>query len=391
MAVSEKPEESRKINVLNFIIMKNLILTVCAFFVLSHTHGQVNSADLFGTILKVHNVLNLNQANITYASTGVTNDVCNVSIDYDFTLGNNVDVFTPNTYFQFSYPTSGPITYTREMCVQEVGSTNNCNSNSTFQVVNYHLGSSQFGTSNVITKSYVVELKVFQGTNPSAIYYKKYYVNFNFQRAPKPCFNNLNLFFECEKNAQNLNTGNIRLRLTGNIPSGIPASKLRIRLEGPVTANFPVTATANNLDYQITTNGQYTARLQYNTSGATWVNLNDASYCISELVFSKGGRTCMLQLQPIRLDFVGRSNFEDGMSEIAVYPNPSSSVFNVKLPDAVSEVSYRVMDISGKVLIQATSKTSDEFRVDLSAFTNGVYFLKINTEVKESTIKLVKQ
>jgi len=75
-------------------------------------------------------------------------------------------------------------------------------------------------------------------------------------------------------------------------------------------------------------------------------------------------------------------------SELTVYPNPSSSIFNIDLPNEVKTIS--VVDISGKTIIKKSDKDIKPY-VDLSDFKNGIYFINLEMDNKIITTKIVKE
>jgi len=76
-------------------------------------------------------------------------------------------------------------------------------------------------------------------------------------------------------------------------------------------------------------------------------------------------------------------------SEFDVYPNPSTAVFEVVL-NQVQNVSWRVLDITGKAILKDQT-TTDRFMLDLSDFADGIYSLRISTSAGSVTQKLLLQ
>ena len=64
------------------------------------------------------------------------------------------------------------------------------------------------------------------------------------------------------------------------------------------------------------------------------------------------------------------------ITEFSVYPNPSNGVFNISGNEDIQSI--RVIDISGKNIMESTPATSSA-NIDLSSFGKGTYFLKIQT------------
>jgi hypothetical protein len=90
------------------------------------------------------------------------------------------------------------------------------------------------------------------------------------------------------------------------------------------------------------------------------INNNRAVWIISD--FSKG-----------RVSFLGSTNDLISYNQLPVYPNPSTSgVFNISYPSAYVKGSVQVYNFFGqKILDQTLNK-----QIDLSAFTNGIYYYK---------------
>ena len=82
------------------------------------------------------------------------------------------------------------------------------------------------------------------------------------------------------------------------------------------------------------------------------------------------------------------STEEFSTSDILIYPNPSNDIFNIKLQN-VSEFDYSVTDITGKVIMKELNISNTNFRLDMSALSTGMYFLKIDSEGRSMTKKLI--
>jgi hypothetical protein len=75
-------------------------------------------------------------------------------------------------------------------------------------------------------------------------------------------------------------------------------------------------------------------------------------------------------------------------SNINIYPNPSSSIFNIESEQTIE--SYQVLDQLGKVVL-TKEENENHIQVDLTGYSRGVYFVRIITEGYEVTKKLVKE
>jgi|GEM_PF-1135124 uncharacterized repeat protein (TIGR03803 family) len=78
---------------------------------------------------------------------------------------------------------------------------------------------------------------------------------------------------------------------------------------------------------------------------------------------------------------------------ISVYPNPAKELLNVKLSGLKeSPVKISVTDMTGRILMERSDeKIANDFIIDISSLTNGIYFMKLETESIVKVVKFVKE
>ena len=75
--------------------------------------------------------------------------------------------------------------------------------------------------------------------------------------------------------------------------------------------------------------------------------------------------------------------------EIEVYPNPSSDVFNISFINTLN-YNISVRDTAGKLLFEDTNINDvSNYKLDMSRFSTGLYFIEINSNGKKITKKLI--
>ncbi len=77
-------------------------------------------------------------------------------------------------------------------------------------------------------------------------------------------------------------------------------------------------------------------------------------------------------------------------NNISIYPNPSSGIFNIKMKN-LADFKCDVFDITGKHIMSKSNSLKNDFNLDLSNYSKGIYFMKIQTELGSTTKKLVVQ
>jgi len=67
----------------------------------------------------------------------------------------------------------------------------------------------------------------------------------------------------------------------------------------------------------------------------------------------------------------------EALSQLKIYPNPTSSVLNVSMENLSQKIDFEIYDTKGKVVL--TGKLVDQ-KIDIAKLNNGVYLLKVKGE-----------
>ena len=77
------------------------------------------------------------------------------------------------------------------------------------------------------------------------------------------------------------------------------------------------------------------------------------------------------------------------LQQIVVYPNPSSDIFNIKM-STISDFEISVTDITGKLLFRDLNPNgSSNYSLDMTNFSSGVYFLRVDANNRQFVKKLI--
>lgn len=82
----------------------------------------------------------------------------------------------------------------------------------------------------------------------------------------------------------------------------------------------------------------------------------------------------------------------DGFTKktVEVFPNPVTSILNIRIPETISEAILSIVSIEGKELLKTTiDKQHNE--VSFSQFANGIYFVNIESQGRMLSYKVVKE
>jgi len=177
---------------------------------------------------------------------------------------------------------------------------------------------------------------------------------------------------------------------TGGYFKGLPANKIAVGLPACPSAagsGFMDTATvAAAMRYLLGKGpkvGTYTL-LQaggYPTLGGmmTWsINWDKVTTCNnSEYEFMKNYERIFSNTTPTTIAEVPSYSFK-------IYPNPSNGVFTI---ESDKQVSIEIYDLNGKVLKAISNQTST--KIDVSDFSKGMYFLRMNDGISIQTEKII--
>lgn len=76
------------------------------------------------------------------------------------------------------------------------------------------------------------------------------------------------------------------------------------------------------------------------------------------------------------------------LNGIAVYPNPSEDIFNINRNNS-EKLNIRLIDITGKEVFVKKNITTENYQLDLSNFSKGIYLLNMSSNGKTSASKLI--
>lgn len=106
----------------------------------------------------------------------------------------------------------------------------------------------------------------------------------------------------------------------------------------------------------LTSSTNYTFKIQNNCPGTS-------------TVFKVGGA---FTTAPLKLNGITQ------MKELTVYPNPSEGIFNISAANNIAMI--QITDVTGKKIFEFKSNGDDVVNIDLSSFSNGVYFLLLTDQ-----------
>lgn len=159
--------------------------------------------------------------------------------------------------------------------------------------------------------------------------------------------------------------------------------------------NSDTLSLASNDSILFSSNTTHTNVLWNDTNNQSSLWVYGANYNLGDTVVIKQIATdtagCLLTDSIlIYIDFPISISEYQNQTSVTVSPNPSfSGTFNVNIENN-NPIYFSVLDMKGQVVIGEKISSSNNFKVDLSKFSNGMYLLKLRTKREVITKKLIK-
>lgn len=81
---------------------------------------------------------------------------------------------------------------------------------------------------------------------------------------------------------------------------------------------------------------------------------------------------------------------DETVSSFKMYPNPSNSILNLKLPQQINSGEVTVFDVLGKELYRKPFNEINTIELNISNWTNGSYFIKVKSGSVSQTQQFIK-
>jgi hypothetical protein len=85
----------------------------------------------------------------------------------------------------------------------------------------------------------------------------------------------------------------------------------------------------------------------------------------------------------------GITNITGTIEGLEVYPNPNSGEFTIQLNNGLTKT-IEVVDVAGRI-ISLTTSTDNQVKMNINHLSNGVYYIKVNSDNAVEVLKVVKQ
>jgi hypothetical protein len=86
---------------------------------------------------------------------------------------------------------------------------------------------------------------------------------------------------------------------------------------------------------------------------------------------------------------VGIKNLETVSTIVDIYPNPSHGVFNIELGITKDATTVEVINSLGRIVLSNESIAKDFMTLDMQTYAKGIYFIKVTSENKTDTKKVI--
>jgi len=159
------------------------------------------------------------------------------------------------------------------------------------------------------------------------------------------------------------------------VPEGTPVDFLDLTLNSPTswTWLFPGGNPAFSTD-------QSPIDIYYNVAGI---------YDVTLIASNGNGNDTLVKTNYIEvISTIGVQEYKEG--QVSIYPNPANDRLNVELQQIELPCFFALKDMQGRT-VYSTVVNSKKMEVDLSAYSKGIYLIRINNDNFSRELKLVKE
>jgi hypothetical protein len=171
--------------------------------------------------------------------------------------------------------------------------------------------------------------------------------------------------------------------------SGNAVASVTVNANPTVTAVSSLSLICNGQTASLTASGAST--YSWNTSATTSVVAVSPSVTTSYTVTGTNTNSCSASVvitQSVSA-CTGLNNNVASTIGTVVYPNPNTGLFIIELNNG-SVKTIEVMDLTGRIVLTNTS-SNDKMDFNINSLSNGVYFVKVQSNNSVEVIKIVKQ
>lgn len=152
-----------------------------------------------------------------------------------------------------------------------------------------------------------------------------------------------------------------------------------------------------NVTFSDNSRADFTARTQINLKPGT--NLKPNSFGNVHLGINPSiTNTCAPVIYPRHSDS-GSININNSNARVVLYPNPNKGVFELVIDNVVQfqnkNIKIYIIDINGRIIyledVDTNTLSGNNIPLNVSTISNGMYFVKIASNVYEETLKFIKK
>ena len=95
-------------------------------------------------------------------------------------------------------------------------------------------------------------------------------------------------------------------------------------------------------------------------------------------------------IDDLYIDGTFLSTEEFDTNTFSIYPNPSNQIFNIRTTTSEA-FDFDIYDVTGKLIMSKRdiSPANNEYKLDMNAFSKGIYFLNLTLNNSTVTKKLI--
>ena len=108
-------------------------------------------------------------------------------------------------------------------------------------------------------------------------------------------------------------------------------------------------------------------------------------------LIAQGSQFGEMELTSFGVDIMlGKEEIQALLNNVMLYPNPTNGILNIKMPNSELPESYTIYNNIGQVVASSKISSQSNLSIETTAYSNGIYFIKIEKNGAAQTLKFIK-
>ena len=88
---------------------------------------------------------------------------------------------------------------------------------------------------------------------------------------------------------------------------------------------------------------------------------------------------------------MANNEFENKITGLALYPNPTSNSLNLNLVNSIENGTLKIISLTGQTVLEKQNLSGTDFNFELTSLNAGLYLIQVSDSQNNYSSKFIKQ